>query len=450
MKKDIIELSDHFDYKRLLRFTGPSITMMLFLSVYGVVDGLMVSNYVGTVPFAALNLIWPYVAIIGALGHMFGTGGSALVAKIMGEGDLKKARGIFSFLVYTTLAVSITGGILGLVFVRPVAIFLGAEGDMIEECVTYASILLYLLPTYMFQVFFQSFLVTAEKPKWGMWITILAGVTNAVLDYVFIALFGWGLAGAAWASGAGMVIASVIPFMYFIGVRRKTARPKLYLGKPYIDINALWKVCSNGISEFIMNISISIVSMVYMYQLIRWSGENGVSAYGILMYFAFIFCSFFIGYSLSMVPVIGYHYGAKNTEELKSIFRKSIKLILTISIVVVILAQIFAEELAYIFVGYDPELHELTTHALRIYMLFLLVAGVNNFSSALFTALNNGPISALIAMSRTVIFEAGSVMILPLIFGMEGIWWSVVVGESIACCLAIILLRTYKDKYQYI
>lgn len=450
MKKDIIELSDHFDYKRLLRFTGPSITMMLFLSVYGVVDGLMVSNYVGTVPFAALNLIWPYVAIIGALGHMFGTGGSALVAKIMGEGDLKKARGIFSFLVYTTLVVSITGGILGLVFVRPVAIFLGAEGDMIEECVTYASILLYLLPTYMFQVFFQSFLVTAEKPKWGMWITILAGVTNAVLDYVFIALFGWGLAGAAWASGAGMVIASVIPFMYFIGVRRKTARPKLYLGKPYIDINALWKVCSNGVSEFIMNISISIVSMVYMYQLIRWSGENGVSAYGILMYFAFIFCSFFIGYSLSMVPVIGYHYGAKNTEELKSIFRKSIKLILTISIVVVILAQIFAEELAYIFVGYDPELHELTTHALRIYMLFLLVAGVNNFSSALFTALNNGPISALIAMSRTVIFEAGSVMILPLIFGMEGIWWSVVVGESIACCLAIILLRIYKDKYQYI
>lgn len=450
MKKDIIELSDHFDYKRLLRFTGPSITMMLFLSVYGVVDGLMVSNYVGTVPFAALNLIWPYVAIIGALGHMFGTGGSALVAKIMGEGDLKKARGIFSFLVYTTLAVSITGGILGLVFVRPVAIFLGAEGDMIEECVTYASILLYLLPTYMFQVFFQSFLVTAEKPKWGMWITILAGVTNAVLDYVFIAIFGWGLAGAAWASGAGMVIASVIPFMYFIGVRRKTARPKLYLGKPYIYINALWKVCSNGISEFIMNISISIVSMVYMYQLIRWSGENGVSAYGILMYFAFIFCSFFIGYSLSMVPVIGYHYGAKNTEELKSIFRKSIKLILTISIVVVILAQIFAEELAYIFVGYDPELHELTTHALRIYMLFLLVAGVNNFSSALFTALNNGPISALIAMSRTVIFEAGSVMVLPLIFGMEGIWWSVVVGESIACCLAIILLRIYKDKYQYI
>lgn len=450
MKKDIIELSDHFDYKRLLRFTGPSITMMLFLSVYGVVDGLMVSNYVGTVPFAALNLIWPYVAIIGALGHMFGTGGSALVAKIMGEGDLKKARGIFSFLVYTTLVVSIAGGILGLVFVRPVAIFLGAEGEMIEECVTYASILLYLLPTYMFQVFFQSFLVTAEKPKWGMWITILAGVTNAVLDYVFIALFGWGLAGAAWASGAGMVIASVIPFMYFIGVRRKTARPKLYLGKPYIDINALWKVCSNGVSEFIMNISISIVSMVYMYQLIRWSGENGVSAYGILMYFAFIFCSFFIGYSLSMVPVIGYHYGAKNTEELKSIFRKSIKLILTISIVVVILAQIFAEELAYIFVGYDPELHELTTHALRIYMLFLLVAGVNNFSSALFTALNNGPISALIAMSRTVIFEAGSVMILPLIFGMEGIWWSVVVGESIACCLAIILLRIYKDKYQYI
>ncbi len=450
MKKDIIELSDHFDYKRLLRFTGPSITMMLFLSVYGVVDGLMVSNYVGTVPFAALNLIWPYVAIIGALGHMFGTGGSALVAKIMGEGDLKKARGIFSFLVYTTLVVSITGGILGLVFVRPVAIFLGAEGEMIEECVTYASILLYLLPTYMFQVFFQSFLVTAEKPKWGMWITILAGVTNAVLDYVFIALFGWGLAGAAWASGAGMVIASVIPFMYFIGVRRKTARPKLYLGKPYIDMNALWKVCSNGISEFIMNISISIVSMVYMYQLIRWSGENGVSAYGILMYFAFIFCSFFIGYSLSMVPVIGYHYGAKNTEELKSIFRKSIKLILTISIVVVILAQIFAEELAYIFVGYDPELHALTTHALRIYMLFLLVAGVNNFSSALFTALNNGPISALIAMSRTVIFEAGSVMILPLIFGMEGIWWSVVVGESIACCLAIILLRIYKDKYQYI
>lgn len=445
-----IELSDHFDYRRLLRFTGPSITMMLFLSVYGVVDGLMVSNYVGTIPFAALNLIWPYVAIIGAIGFMIGTGGSALVAKIMGEGDIVKARGVFSFLVYTTLLISIIGTIFGLIYIRPVAIFLGAEGSMIEDCVDYGSILLYLLPTYIFQVFFQSFLVTAEKPKWGMWITILAGVTNAVLDYVFIAMLEWGLAGAAWASGAGMIIASVIPLLYFIGVRKKSTRPKLYLGRPYIDMKALWKVCSNGVSEFVMNISISVVSMIYMYQLIRWSGENGVSAYGIMMYFAFIFCSLFIGYSMGIAPVISYHYGAKNHDELKNLFKKSIKIILTSSAIVVVLSQLFAEQLAGVFVSYDPELHQLTTHALRIYMLFLLVAGINTFSSALFTALNNGPISCLIALSRTVIFEAGCVMILPHFFGMEGIWWSVVVGESIAVCLAIILIRIYKDKYQYI
>lgn len=424
--------------------------MMLFLSVYGVVDGLMVSNYVGTIPFAALNLIWPYVAVIGAIGFMMGTGGSALVAKIMGEGDMVKARGIFSFLVYSTLLISIIGTVVGLIYLRPVAIFLGAEGEMIEECVNYGTILLYLLPTYIFQVFFQSFLVTAEKPKWGMWITILAGVTNAILDYVFIALFEWGLAGAAWASGAGMAIASIVPLLYFIGVRQKSSRPKLYLGRPRVEIKALWKVCSNGLSEFAMNISISVVSMIYMYQLIRWSGENGVSAYGIMMYFAFIFCSLFIGYSMGIAPVISYHYGAKNHDELKNLFRKSIKIIMTSSCIVVVLSQLFAEELAGIFVGYDPELYSLTTHALRIYMLFLLVAGINTFSSALFTALNNGLISCVIALSRTVIFEAGSVMILPLFFGMEGIWWSVVVGEFIAVCLAITLIITYKDKYNYI
>lgn len=450
MAKDQIQLSDHFTYKRLLRFTGPSITMMLFLSVYGVIDGLMVSNFVGTVPFAALNLIWPYVAIIGSLGFMLGTGGSALVAKTMGEGDIKKARGIFSFLVYTTLVISIIGLFVGLIFVRPMSIFLGATGDMVEDCVEYASILLYLLPAYMFQVFFQSFLVTAEKPKWGMWITISAGVTNAVLDYVFIALFGWGLAGAAWASGIGMIIASFIPFLYFIGVRRKKALPKLYLGRPLVDMRALWKVCSNGVSEFAMNISISIVSMVYMYQLIRWSGENGVSAYGIMMYYAFIFTSLFIGYSMGIAPVISFHYGAHNRDELKNLFTKSMRLIIVASIVVVASAQIFAGALSWIFVGYDAELLELTTHAFRIYMLFLLVAGFNTFSSALFTALNNGPISCLIALSRTIIFEAGSVMILPLIFGIEGIWWSVVVGETIAAVLALALVIIYKNKYQYI
>ncbi|MDO4462818.1 MAG: MATE family efflux transporter [Bacteroidia bacterium] len=450
MTKEPIQLSDHFTYNRLLRFTGPSITMMLFLSIYSVIDGLMVSNFVGTVSFAALNLIWPYVAIIGSLGFMLGTGGSALVAKIMGEGDIKRARGIFSFLVYSTFAISIIGLLVGLIFVRPMSVFLGAEGEMIEECVTYATILLYLLPTYMFQVFFQSFLVTAEKPKWGMWITISAGVTNAVLDYVFIALFDWGLAGAAWASGIGMIVASMIPLIYFIGVRHKDERPKLYLCKPYIDMKALWKVCSNGVSEFAMNISISIVSMIYMYQLIRWSGENGVSAYGILMYYAFIFTSLFIGYSMGIAPVISYHYGAKNHDELKNLFTKSLRLIICTSVVVVILAQIFAEELAGVFIGYDAKLEELTTHALRVYMLFLLVAGINTFSSALFTALNNGPISCLIALSRTVIFEAGSVMILPLFFGMEGVWWSVVVGETIAACLAITLVISYKNKYHYL
>ena len=423
--------------------------MMLFLSIYSVVDGIMVSNFVGTVSFAALNLIWPYVAIIGALGFMFGTGGSALVAKILGEGDAVRARGIFSFLVYATFIISVVVSLLGHLMVRRVAIFLGAEGDMIEQCCLYARILLYILPAYVFQVFFQSFLVTAEKPRWGMWITILAGCTNALLDYIFIAIFGWGLEGAAWASGIACIVASVLPLIYFIGVGSRGSSDKLYLGRPYIDFRALLKVCSNGLSEYLMNISISIVSMLYMYQLIRWSGENGVSAYSIIMYFAFIFCSVFIGYSIGIAPVISFHYGAKNHTELHSLYVKSLCIIGSASLLMVAIAQLFTNEIAGFFVSYDPALQALSAHALSIYMIFLLFAGVNTLGSALFTALNNGPVSSLIALSRTVIFEAGSVMLLPYLLGIEGIWWSVVVGEFIATCLTVFLLLYYRKRYKY-
>ncbi len=415
--------------------------MVIFTSIYSIVDGVMVSRFGGTTMFAALNLIWPYVAVIGSLGFLFGTGGCALVAKTLGEGESDKAKSIFSLLTYTVLGLTVVLGLTGLFFSRQAAIFLGAEGEMVEHCVTYANILLICLPTYVLQVYFQSFMIAAERPNLAMWITISAGIANMVFDVIFIGILKMGITGAAWASNIGMAIGGFVPLYYFY--KRKWLRRCVW------DWSAIKKTCSNGLSELVLNISLSVVSMLYMYQLIRQSGEDGVAAYGVISYFAFTFAALFIGYGIGCSPIISYHYGAGNKREMHSLLKKSMTIVVTGGVVVALLAQFLARPLSTLFVGYDAALLELTVHAFRIYSLHFIVTGINIFASEFFTALNNGPVSAVISMTRTLIFESGCVLLLPILFGIEGIWVAVVVAESLAMILSLTLIFKYRKRYGY-
>lgn len=443
-----IALSDHFSTLRLLRFTWPSMLMVIISSIYGVVDGVIVSNLLGTMHFAALNLIWPFVAILGSIGFMMGTGGNALVAKTLGEGNTDQARTIFSMLTYATALMATLLGILGFCLVRPVAVFLGAEGEMVNLCQQYGSILLLALPAFALQAYFQALLITAERPKLGMWVTIASGVLNMLLDVLFVAVWHWGLAGAAWATALGQLFGAGVPLAYFV-MRRRKKHLTLRLGRCRFHADALLVASSNGMSEFVIQVSISMVSMLYMYQLLHVAGEDGVAAYGVMMYFAYVFCSIFIGFSIGAAPVLSFHYGAQNHVELHSLLCKILLLVAVLSVGVEAVAQMLAQPLCAFFMSYDAHLLAYTIRAFRIYSIMFLYTGFNVCASGFFTALNNGPISALISVLRTMGFEALCVLTIPILFGIDGIWWSVNVGEGLTLLVAIWLVWHYRRRYGY-
>ena len=440
-----IKLSDHFGYKRLLRFTVPSILMMIITSIYGVVDGFFISNFVGKTPFAAVNFIMPFLMVVGVLGFMFGAGGSALVAKTMGEGEEDKARKIFSMLIYSTIISGIIIAVLCIIFIRPIAVFLGADSSMLENCVVYGRIILAALPFLMLQYAFSTLLVTAEKPKLGLYVTIIAGITNVIGDAVFIALLDMGVVGAALATAAGQVVGGIIPLIYFAFRKQGTLR----LGKPYFNFGLLLKVCANGSSELMSNISMSVVGMLYNAQLMKYAGENGVAAYGTIMYVNFSFLAVFIGYSMGVAPVISYHFGAKNSGEVKSILKKSLSIILSSSTVMFVLSEVMANSIANIFVGYDKELFEMTVRAFKIYSVSFMFAGFAIFGSSFFTALNDGLTSAIISFLRTLVFEVSAVMLLPLIFNLDGIWYSIVTAEVMAVIVTSFFVIKKRNDYGY-
>jgi len=440
-----IQLSEHFTYGKLLKFTFPSIIMMVFTSIYGVVDGVFVSNFAGSESFAAVNLIMPFLMILGAIGFMLGTGGSALVAFILGTGDGQKANRVFSLMVYVLI---VLGGIFmvgGILFMEPMARLLGADEAMLPVCVQYGRIVMLGLIPFMLQNTFQSFLVTAERPHFGLYITIAAGVTNMALDALFVGVFRWGVAGAAAATVISQIVGGVIPLVYFICPNKS----KLRLGKTKMDFRMLGKAAANGSSEFMTNVSMSLVNMLYNWQLMRLIGAQGVAVFGIIMYVSFIFAAIFIGYSMGSAPVIGFHYGAGNKEELKGLFRKSLWILLVFSVVLTGLAMMLAKPLAMIFVAYDAELLELTKRALTIYSLAFLMSGFNIFASSFFTALNDGLTSALISFGRTLMFQVGSVLLLPLIFDVDGIWAAVILAEGLALILSAVCVIRNRKKYGY-
>ncbi len=440
-----IQLSDSFDYKRLLRFSLPSIIMMIFTSVYGVVDGFFVSNYAGKMPFAALNLIYPFIMILGTLGFMFGAGGSALIGKTLGEGDVRRANEYFSLFVYFPAACGAAEAVLAFVFLPDVARLLGAEGELLRDCVTYGRILLLALPALNLEFAFSSFCVTAARPNLALGVSVAAGVTNMALDALFVAVFHWGLAGAAAATAASQLAGGLLPLWFFARENDSLLR----LGRTRMDGRALLKVCSNGASELMSNISMSLVSMLFNGQLMAYAGADGVAAYGVLMYVNMVFLSTFIGYSNGTAPVVSFHFGAQNHAELKNLLRRGLRIIGAFALVMLALAAALARPLARLFVGYDPALCALTVRAFRIFTLSFPFAGLAIFGSGFFTALNDGLTSAAISFFRTVVCEVAAVLLLPLVWGVDGIWASIVAAEAVAAALVVVFLAAKREKYHY-
>lgn len=419
--------------------------MMIFTSVYGVVDGFFVSNYVGKTPFAAVNLIMPVIMILGGFGFMIGTGGSALVAKTLGEKDSENANRYFTMMIKLTVELGILLSVIGIVFMRPVAKLLGASDEMIGQCVVYGRTVLAFNTFFMLQNTFQTFLTAAEKPKLGLAVTVAAGLANMVLDFLFIAVFKWGVFGAALATGMSYVIGGLLPFIYFLRPNKSLLR----LVKTNMQPRVLLKACANGSSELMSNISGSLVSMLYNFQLMKYSGENGVAAYGVLMYVQFIFIAVFIGYSIGTAPIIGYHYGAENHSELRNLLRKSMIIMGAAGTAMLAAASILAQPLSEIFVGYDAELLILTVSALKIFALSFIFSGYNIFVSSFFTALNNGGVSAAVSFMRTLVFQMISVIVLPLIFGIDGIWWATTIAEFSAFIVSVMFVFAKRKKYRY-
>ena len=444
-----ISLSEHFNYRKLLRFTFPSIIMMIFTSVYGVVDGLFVSNFVGKTPFAAINLIWPFLMILGCGGFMIGTGGSALVSKTMGEGDTRRANRYFSLLVLFTVVLGIAITIPGMFLIEPVAILLGADEAMLPYCVTYGRILLAAQTAFMLQGVFQSFLVTAERPTLGLIVTVGAGVTNMVLDFLLIAVFDLGLIGAALATILSQTVGGVVPLIYFLLPNKSPLRLTLPRMRLTECLSVIGKVSVHGPSELMTNISMSVVSMLYNYQLMRLAGENGIAAYGVMMYVSFVFIAVFIGYAIGSAPIVGFHYGAGNHDELKSLLRKSLTLTVLAGVAMTVLSAVLATPLSGIFVGYDEGLYELTRRGFLLYSVSFLFAGFGIFGSSFFTALGNGGISAAISFLRTLVFQVAAVLILPVFFDIDGVWFSITAAELLATGVTLLFLFGMRRKYKY-
>ena len=444
-KKDRIQLSDHFTYKRLFLFVLPTIANMIFLSIYGIVDGLFISNFVGKIAFASVNVTFPIFSVLGVFGLMIGTGGSAIIGKKLGEQEPDKANGYFSFFVYVCIGVGVAMAIIGLFILRPIIDLLGVEEQMIHPCMIYGTIGMITLPCYMLQFLFQILFVTAEKPRLGFWITVMTGVINMVLDFIMIVLLHWGVAGAAIATGISEVFGGVVPLIYFL-------RPNdslLHIGRPTAELWALGKACTNGLSEFVSTVSESVVTLLYNFQLLRLAGSDGVAAFGVMQYCTFIFFAIFAGYNMGVQPLFSYNYGAENLTEMKNLFRKSMILMEAGGLAMFGILIVFARPLISIFVGYDAELVDMAVHGIRIYSLMFLTCGINIFVTGMFTALNNGVVSAICAGVRVVICEIGAVMVLPVFFGLNGVWSAAAVAEAGSIIVVIAFAVKLRKRYGY-
>lgn len=446
MQKTHIGLDSHFTYKKLFGFVLSPILMMVFTSIYGVVDGLFVSNVVGKTAFAAINVIMPLTMILGAFGFMIGTGGTAIVSKTLGEGDKKRANNYFSFLVYATAVMGVILSVTTIIILPYVAPLFGVDEEMAPYALSYGRIVIGFTPLFMIQSLFHSFFITAEKPKLGFIVTVISGCTNMVLDALFVWAFKWGVEGAAVATGISQLVGATIPVFYFTSKRNDSL---LKLGKGDFNGKVFLKTCTNGSSELVSNISGSLVSIVFNRQLLHIAGQNGVSAYGVMMYVNFIYVAIFIGYAIGTAPVIGFNYGAKNNDELKNVFKKSLVIMGAFGVVMSLFAFLLSEPISRVFVGYDEELCDMTAKAFKLFCFSFVFTGFGIFGSSMFTALGNGLVSAIISFLRTLVFQISCVMILPEFLGINGVWLSMLFAEILATLVTVIFWIAKRKKYNY-
>lgn len=441
-----IQLSDHFTYGKLIRFTMPSVIMMLFISVYGVVDGFFVSNLVGKTAFAALNLIMPFLQIIGGVGAMLGVGGSGLVAKTLGAGNNLRANRYFTMMMYLMVITGLVLSALGIVFIRPVAYLLGATEALIEDCVIYGRTTLIFNIALHAQYTFQNYMIVAEKPKMGLLVTVLAGMTNMILDFVFMAVFNFGIAGAALATGLSQVVGGAIPFLWFLSKKNKSA---LHFAKTRFEIKPMVKACANGASEMLTSVSGSITGILYNLQLIKYAGEDGVAAYGVVMYAAWIFIAIFMGFCTGGSPIMSYHFGAQNYSEMKNLLKKNTTFLAILGTVLTIIAVILAKPISHIFVGYDANLMNITVRAFMICAIPFLYMWFNMYTSSFFTALNDGAVSAAISLMRALLLPVLCITTLPIFFKLDGVWYSLVLSELLGIMVSVFFIIRKRKKYHY-
>lgn len=453
MQKRYLGLDSHFTYGNLFRFVLSPILMMVFTSIYGVVDGFFISNFseptaeACKTAFSAVNVIMPVTMILGALGFMIGTGGTAIVSKTLGEGDKKKANEYFSFLVYAAVIIGIVASVVTIIFLEDIAKLLGVTDAMMPYALTYGRIVVTFTPAFMLQSMFQSFFITAERPKLGFTSTLVAGGTNMVLDALFVWIFKWSVAGAAVATGISQVVGAIIPIVYFTSKRNDSL---LRLGKGTFNGKVLLDTCTNGSSELVSNISSSVVSIVFNKQLMNLADENGPAAYGVMMYVNFIYVAIFIGYAIGTAPIIGFNYGAKNQTELKNIFTKSLKIMGFFGIIMSLLAFVLAKPISWVFVGRDEELFNMTVSAFKLFCFSFVFTGFGIFGSSMFTALGNGAVSAIISFLRTLVFQIACVLILPEFLGITGVWLSMLFAEIMSTIVTVIFWITKRKKYGYV
>ena len=441
-----IQLSDHFSYGKLIRFTMPSITMMIVTSIYSVVDGYFISNFVGKTAFASVNLIIPYLQILGGVGAMLGIGGSALTAKTLGEGDIPRARRYFTMMVYLMVAAGVLFGAIGAIFLRPMAYVFGATDDMIGDIMVYGNTCMVFIVAFVVQYGVQSFLIVAEQPKLGLYATLLAGFTNMLLDFLFTAVFKWGVFGAALATGLSQTVGAGMPLLWFLSRSNNSA---LHFTRTRIELGAILKASANGSSEMMSSVSASITGILYNLQLMKYAGEDGVAAYGVVMYAAFIFLGIFVGYSTGSAPVMGYHYGAQNHAEMKNVLKKSMTLLAASAVVLTALAMLFARTLSKLFIGYDANLLEMTTHAFTICSIPFLFMWFNIYTSSFFTALNDGAVSAAISFMRALVLPVICILALPAIWQLDGVWYSMVASELLGVFVSLWFMLRKRKKYHY-
>ncbi|UDN61258.1 MATE family efflux transporter [Clostridioides sp. ES-W-0016-02] len=437
-------LAKKFTFTSLLSFAIPNVIMMISLSMYIIVDGMFISRLLGTIALSSTNMVYPAISFEMAVAIMVATGGSAIVARKMGEGKQEEARKNLSFLIIVEIFIGIFIAIIGNLFIDEIILFLGASSIQAPLCITYAKILFSFAPAFFLQTAFQTFLVTSGKPTLGLIVTLLAGVVNIVLDYIFMVPLNMGIAGAAIATGLGYCIPAIVGLAYFFFARNNP----LHFVKPELNWNVLFRSCTNGSSEMVTNLANAVTTFMFNYTFLQYYGENGVASITIILYFQYIFTAIYFGYSNGIAPIISFKYGHGDKKQLQDIFKNSILFLIISSIVSNILIHLTITKSLTIFTSINSDVYNITLYGFSFYSLAFVIMGFGIFSSAMFTAFSDGKTSAIISFSRTFIFILGAILILPNIFGEIGVWIAVPVAEFLGLFISLLFLIR-KKHYGY-